>query len=146
MVGLSLSSNRKDAIINSAFEVENLRCANLQTIIFTGKSTGKLFTFYLILVPRNNFNIFVKRYYTVYLECNCNGFSKNQKDFGGIIDYMYPNKEFFKIVSEYKDIKVIVSSDAHNPEDLDKNFDKGYQLLNELNIHPIENPLEVKND
>ena len=82
----------------------------------------------------------------VYLECNCNGFSKNQKDFGGIKDYMYPNKEFFKIVSEYEDIKVIVSSDAHNPSDLDKNLDKGYQMLNELNIHPIENPLEVKND
>ena len=62
------------------------------------------------------------------------------------MDYMYPNKEFFKIVSEYEDIKVIVSSDAHNPSDLDKNLDKGYQMLNELNIHPIENPLEVKND
>ena len=82
----------------------------------------------------------------VYLECNCNGFSRNQKDFGGMIDYMYPNREFFKIVSEYKDIKVIVSSDAHNPLDLDKNLDRGYQMLNELNIKPIENPLEVKND
>lgn len=78
----------------------------------------------------------------VYLELNCNGFDRGMKDFGTFIDYSYPNRRFFEIASEYKDLKIIVSSDAHRPIDLDKNFKKGYEMLEDLNIKPYENPLD----
>lgn len=76
----------------------------------------------------------------VILECNTNGYSKGEKDFNGFIDYKYPNKHFFQIVSEYKELKVIVSSDAHDPKDLEKDMDRGYQMLKELGIPVYENP------
>ena len=82
----------------------------------------------------------VKNY--VYLECNCNGYTKGEKDFKEFKDYMYPNYHFFKIASEYKNLEFIVSSDAHNPEDLDKNLSRGYELLNSLGIKVKLNPLQ----
>lgn len=52
----------------------------------------------------------------VYLELNCNGlynsYKRNSKE------WLYPYKEFWMIVKEYKDAKVIISADAHNPNDL----------------------------
>lgn len=78
----------------------------------------------------------------VYLECNVSGYDKGIKNFGEFVDYSYPNYHFFKIASEYKDLKIIVSSDAHKPLDLNKNFEKGYEMLKELNIVPISHPLE----
>ena len=78
----------------------------------------------------------------VLLECNCNGFNKGKKDFIDFIDYMYPNYHFFQIVSEYKDLEVIVSSDAHKPIDLDSNLELGYKLLESLGIKPKLHPLD----
>lgn len=82
----------------------------------------------------------------VILECNTNGYSRGTKDFKSFTDYMYPNYHFFQIVSEFKDLKVIVSSDAHDPKDLTKDMDRGYLMLKELGIKVIENPFGKKND
>ena len=82
----------------------------------------------------------------VILECNTNGYTKGEKDFKEFSDYMYPNKHFFEIVSEYKDLKVIVSSDAHRPIDLDKNLERGYQMLEELGIKVFEDPFGKSHD
>ena len=78
----------------------------------------------------------------VYLELNVAGFDKGKKDFDGIQDFGYPNTHFFSIAKEFKDLKVIVSSDAHKPEDLDKNLERGYYILEDLGIKPILHPLE----
>jgi histidinol-phosphatase (PHP family) len=77
----------------------------------------------------------------VYLECNVAGIVKGFQNKDGIRDYIYPNKEFFKIASSFKDLKVIVSSDCHNPIDLEKNIAYGYSLLEEVGIEPILHPL-----
>ena len=76
----------------------------------------------------------------VMLECNANGYLKGIRDFGIFKDFAYPNSRFFKIVSEYKDIKVLVSSDAHSPKDLKKDMDITYSMLEDLGITPITYP------
>lgn len=51
----------------------------------------------------------------VYLEINVGGIFKvtsNKKEVGS---FAYPRDEFWKIVSEYKDAKVIIGVDAHDP-------------------------------
>lgn len=80
--------------------------------------------------------------YNVYLECNVAGYDKGKRDFSLDLDYGYPNRRFFEIVSIFKDIKVIVSSDAHKKEDLDKNLERGYSMLEDLGIKPVLHPLE----
>ena len=84
--------------------------------------------------------------YDVILECNAAGYIKGTKDFGSFIDYMYPNKHFFKIVSEYKELKVILSLDAHNPNQIVREMDKAEELLNSLGIKTITNPFGDIND
>lgn len=54
----------------------------------------------------------------VYLEINANGL-KNTKKYGkDENDWLYPYYEFWQIAREYKELKIIIGSDAHNPEDL----------------------------
>ena len=76
----------------------------------------------------------------VILECNALGYTKGSKFFGTCIDYKYPNKHFFQIVSEYKDLKVILSLDAHDPEQIVKEMDKAEGLLESFGIKRITNP------
>ena len=53
----------------------------------------------------------------VYLEINANGPS-NSRRFGDSSDWLYPRKEFWKIASSYKDLKILIGADAHNPNNL----------------------------
>ena len=56
----------------------------------------------------------------VYLELNCNGLYNTYKR--GNKEWLYPYKDFWMIVKEYKDAKIIISADAHSPEDLDGSY------------------------
>lgn len=48
----------------------------------------------------------------VYLEINANG-PANSRKYGHKNEWLYPRKEFWQIASEYKDLKIIIGSDAH---------------------------------
>lgn len=78
--------------------------------------------------------------YGVYLEFNCAGFDKGLRDFASFKDYGYPNSKFFTLAKEYKDLKIIISSDAHRPIDLIKNMDRGEEVLKNIGITPTRNP------
>jgi histidinol-phosphatase (PHP family) len=71
----------------------------------------------------------------VYLEINCNkirDWINNGKPF------VYPNESFWKIVSEYKDIKVVIGSDAHNPEYVyDEAVEYAYSWAKKLNLNVV---------
>ena len=75
----------------------------------------------------------------VYLEINCGGLSKGKnlnKD--GSKEYSYPRSEFWKIVKEYKDAKVVIGVDAHSPHALSgASVDKAIALAREWGINPI---------
>lgn len=62
----------------------------------------------------------------VYLEVNANGFY-HQK---------YPRKEFWEIVKEYKNVKIILNSDAHYLKDFHgENVKKAVDFANELGLN-----------
>lgn len=62
------------------------------------------------------------------LEINCNGIRKGQLSCSDGQYLGYPNKHFWKIAGEY-DVKVIIGSDAHDPNHLDDNT---YVLAGEI--------------
>ncbi len=86
----------------------------------------------------------------VILEFNAAGYIKGCKYFEvgnkRVYDYMYPNKHFFSIVSDFKDLKVILSLDAHNPNQIVKEKKEAENLINELKIKLVSNPFGNKND
>lgn len=55
----------------------------------------------------------------VYLEINANGVSNTAKFGNGSKCWLYPEIEFWKIVKEYPQAKIIVGADAHAPSALD---------------------------
>lgn len=54
----------------------------------------------------------------VYLEINCGGLFKCSNDGGIVGQYAYPRDEFWEIASEYKNLKVVIGIDAHDPKQL----------------------------
>ena len=78
----------------------------------------------------------------VYLEINVGGIFKvtsNQKVLG---QYAYPRDEFWKIVSEYPNAKVVLGVDAHKPEHLRaEEIKMAYEFAKKHNITLLE---EVK--
>ena len=78
----------------------------------------------------------------VYLEINVGGIFKvtsNKKVLG---QYAYPRDEFWKIVSEYPEAKVIIGVDAHKPKHLRaKEIKMAYEFAKKHNITVLE---EVK--
>lgn len=70
----------------------------------------------------------------VILEINCEGIRKALKE--GLNPYsLYPNYEFWKIAKEYKDLKVIIGLDSHDPKQLsDETYNLALALVNDLNI------------
>lgn len=54
----------------------------------------------------------------VYLEINVGGIYKVTSNEAEVGKFAYPRDEFWKIVSEYKDVKVVIGVDAHAPEHL----------------------------
>ena len=68
----------------------------------------------------------------VLIEVNANGFRREDGKRG------YPCREFFALVKEY-DAPVIISSDAHDPENLvGPHMDKAEELVKELGLKLVE--------
>lgn len=54
----------------------------------------------------------------VYLELNGRGPRRGKITINNEDQYYYPRNEFWKIVSEYNDVKVVIGCDTHNPKEL----------------------------
>ncbi|HHW44814.1 MAG TPA: histidinol-phosphatase [Desulfotomaculum sp.] len=67
------------------------------------------------------------------IELNTHGFRKPKIDIAGIRRYLYPLNPFWELVSDYS-IPVIVSSDAHNPEDLGAGIDEAYKIVSRYHL------------
>ncbi len=89
----------------------------------------------------------------VLIEINANGirncehkkrYTIETKEDGSIIHrYAYPNYNFFKIASTYKDAKFILNDDSHNPTQFDDESTKeAINLCNELGIK-LENDFSM---
>ena len=75
--------------------------------------------------------------YNVLLEVNANGIRRkpiiNQD---GEVVYIYPRIEFWKVVSEYKNAKVIIGEDNHKIAFVgDENVKKAHQFAKNLNLN-----------
>ena len=75
----------------------------------------------------------------VLIELNCGGLSRGKCiNEDGSIEYGYPRSEFFNIVKEYKDAKVVIGIDAHSPYALQgRHIEKTIALAKELGLNPI---------
>lgn len=70
----------------------------------------------------------------VYLEMNVNGI-RNSEKYGNGARWLYPDYNFWKIASEYKNLKVIVSGDCHDPKHLcAKENDDVLKMASDLGI------------
>ncbi len=70
----------------------------------------------------------------VYIEINANGL-KFSKDVNDNKNYRYPVYQFWNIAKEYKDLKVIIGADAHDPKLLDSEWiRKVIEFADELGI------------
>lgn len=75
--------------------------------------------------------------YDCYLEVNVNGL-KNSKKYNSD-SWLYPSYEFWRIASKYKDLKIIIGVDAHNPEDLDNgDIDLVLDFCKKLNLNILD--------
>jgi histidinol-phosphatase (PHP family) len=73
-----------------------------------------------------------------YLEYNANGMRRKKVEVNGKKIYPYPRKEFFDIVKEY-DVKVVVSSDAHHPNDTyDDVMEQAVIDAKQFGLHVVE--------
>jgi histidinol-phosphatase (PHP family) len=71
----------------------------------------------------------------VLLEINARGIQRNAKSIEDMHSYIYPNVNFFKLVETYKKAKVIISADAHHPNDLaGEHIDAAYHFAKSLNL------------
>ena len=67
------------------------------------------------MVTRKIFEECIK--HDVYVEVNANGLKYSEdKNNKNMLKYHYP--KFWKIAKEYKDLKILIGADAHNPKDL----------------------------
>lgn len=70
------------------------------------------------------------------LEYNANGFRRKESEFPDGTRHPYPHINFWKMAAQ-SSVKVIVSSDCHNPANLwDDIMDLAYRNLQELGIQP----------
>ena len=78
----------------------------------------------------------------VYLEINVGGIFKVTSNNETLGQFAYPRDEFWKIVAEYPDTKIIIGVDAHKPEHLRaKEIKMAYDFAKRHNIKVLE---EVK--
>ncbi len=92
-------------------------------------------------ITRSIFELCIKC--DVYVEINANGlkYSSNKNDMNM---WKYPYVKFWEIAKEYKDLKILISSDAHNPLDLyNDNVEKVIDFANKLNLK-IEKKMVIK--
>lgn len=61
--------------------------------------------------------------YDVILELNANGFRRGKKRYEDGVRYPYPSEKFWSLIAtEFKETKVIVNSDCHNPKFLNDEY------------------------
>lgn len=75
----------------------------------------------------------------VLLEFNCEGLRKSKVELNdGVIDYIYPHKRFWDIVSKMN-AKVVIDSDCHTPENLcDEAVKEAYRLGKEYKLNIVD--------
>lgn len=80
----------------------------------------------------------------IYIEVNANGL-KNSVMFSNGKSWLYPYYEFWQLVkNEYKDIKIIIGSDAHDPKHLaNENVKKVIEFAKDLGLN-ISDYMEIK--
>ena len=79
----------------------------------------------------------------VYLEINVGGLFKVTSNNEVMGEFAYPRDEFWKIVSEYPNVKVIIGVDAHKPEQLRaKEILMAYEFAKKHNIK-VEETVET---
>jgi histidinol-phosphatase (PHP family) len=72
----------------------------------------------------------------VLLEINARGIQRHVNTMNDINSYYYPNAHFFKLVKDYTNAKIIVSADAHHPNDLDgPHIEAAYHFAQALNLN-----------
>ena len=77
----------------------------------------------------------------IYVEVNCNAVS--WADINDDSTWPYPNKDFWKLAKEYKNLKILVGADAHKPERLGTpNIARIYEFVDELGLK-IEDKMEI---
>lgn len=73
----------------------------------------------------------------VYLEVNGGGPRRGKNKINGEEQFYYPRNEFWNIVSEYEEVKVIIGCDSHDPKELYDEVIKEIELFakkHKLNI------------
>ncbi len=80
--------------------------------------------------------------YNIYLEVNANGL-KNSVLFGDSKDWLYPFRDFWEIAREYKNLKIIIGADAHDPNHLaNENVEAVCKFCEELGLN-ISQRMEI---
>ena len=80
----------------------------------------------------------------IYIEINANG-PGNSRRFNHPDKWLYPCEEFWKIALEYKDLKIVVGADSHNPNELIKpDTYKIYEFIDRLGLKVLDK-IEIKN-
>mgnify|MGYP001375930678 CR=1 FL=1 len=78
--------------------------------------------------------IIAAKEHDIPLEINANGIRKDLIDLGDKKLYRYPREEFWKLVKKHE-AKVIISSDAHKPDQLfDYTLIKAFEFSRQLNL------------
>ena len=73
----------------------------------------------------------------IYVEINVNGLANSRKY--NHIDWLYPYHDFWALAKEYKDLKIIIGVDAHNPEALDStDIDLVKEFASKLNLNVLD--------
>ena len=71
----------------------------------------------------------------IYLEINCGGIFKVTSYKERLGAFAYPRDEFWRIASEYKDLKIVIGVDAHRPEQLkSKEIEMAYEFARKHNL------------
>lgn len=74
----------------------------------------------------------------VYLEINANGI-RNTSLFSNDKNWLYPNRNFWEIVKDYPNVKIIIGADAHDPKHLaNENVKLACEFAEELGLRVDE--------
>lgn len=75
--------------------------------------------------------------YDVYVELNTSDFFKADKKKRRV---MYPRDEFWKIASEYKELKIVIGTDAHTPNRVgDFQYEHINEIIRKYNLTVVQN-------
>lgn len=83
--------------------------------------------------------------HNIYLEINVGGIKETLADGKEVGQGVYPRDEFWQIASEYKDLKVVIGADAHDPKELNyKPIELAYEFAKKHHIRVLEYIPEIK--